>query len=108
METIIEEGIWNVSQKLPLRRAIFTCDGKKITRKLFILGDSERRNNKVDIIDLERVNLKISLTEVNKLSVSEIGEYLKKEAEVFEPISCFERNVANEIPFFTSPIIVKK
>ena len=108
METIIEEGIWDVEQKLPLRRAIFTCDGKKITRNLFILGDSEKRNSKVDVIDLDKVQLKIDLTKINKLSVSEIGEYLKKEAEIFEPITCFEQNIANEIPFFTSPIITKK
>jgi hypothetical protein len=107
METIIEEGIWDIKQKLPLRRVVFTCDGKKITRNLFILGDSENRNSKVDIIDLEKVEIEISLTKINKLSTTEIGEYLKKKAEVFEPITCFERNISNEIPFFTSPIITK-
>lgn len=108
METIIEEGIWDIENKQPIRRAIFTCDGKKITRNIFILGESEKRNSKVDIIDLYNVKLEIELTKINNLSAVEIGEYLKKEAEVFEPITCFERNIANEIPFFTSPIITKK
>ena len=108
METIIEESIWDIKQKLPLRRTILTCDGKKITRNLFILGDSKKRNSKVDIIDLEKVEIKIDLTKINKLSAMEIGKKKKKEAVVFEPNTCFERNVANEIPFFINPIITKK
>ena len=108
METIIEESIWDVEQKLPLRKVILTCDGKKITRNLFILGDSKKRNAKVDIIDLEKVQIKINLTKINELSPTELGDFLKNEAINFEPYSCFERNVSNEIPFFTNPIITKK
>ena len=108
METIIEESIWDIKSRSPIRKAVFTCDGKKITRNLFILGDSERRNAKVDVIDLEKVSIKIDLTKIKELSSIELGEFLKKEAEVFEPHRCFERNVENEIPFFLNPIITRK
>lgn len=99
METIIEESIWDIEQKLPLRKAILTYDGEKITRNLFILGDSERRNNKIDVID----NFSISIEEINKMSSIEIGDILKKSLN-----ECFERVVNDEIPFFKSPIITKK
>ena len=99
METIIEESIWDIKQKLPLRKAIFTYDGEKITRNLFILGDSERRNNKIDVIEY----FNISIEEINKMSSLEIGDMLKNRLD-----ECFEKNVNNEIPFFTSPIITKK
>ena len=99
METIIEESIWDIEQKLPLRKSILTYDSEKITRNLFILGDSERRNNKIDVID----SFSISIEEINKMSSLEIGDMLKKRIT-----ECFERNVNNEIPFFTSPIITKK
>jgi hypothetical protein len=99
METIIEESIWDIKQKLPLRKAIFTYDGEKITRNLFILGDSERRNNKIDVIEY----FNISIKEINKISSLEIGDMLKNKIN-----KCFETNVNNEIPFFTLPIITKK
>jgi hypothetical protein len=111
MKVIIEEGIWDIRQKLPLRKSILTYDAKQITRKLFILaqhGRSDERNNKIDVIDLDKIQLKIDLNKVNKLSTNEIGKYLKKEAKHFEPISIFERNVANEIECFTLPIITNE
>lgn len=80
METIIEESIWDIEQRLPVRRAVLRCDDKEITRNLFILGDEEWRNSKVDIINLETVEF---------------------------PKDCFERNVNNEIPFFINPIITR-
>jgi len=99
METIIEESIWDIEQKHPIRKAILTYDGEKITRNLFMLGDSEYWNNKIDIID----NFRISIEEIKKMSSLEIGDMLKNRVA-----ECFENNVNNEIPFFTSPIITKK
>ena len=99
METVIEESIWDIEQKLPLRKTVLTYNGEKITRNLFILGDSERRNNKIDVID----DFRISIGEINKMSSLEIGDMLKKRLT-----ECIEYNINNEIPFFTSPIITKK
>jgi len=108
METIIEEGVWDIKQKSPLKRAIFKFDGKKITRNLFVLGDSERRNSKIDVIDLEKIKIEVSLIEINKLSDSELCILIKEKLKTFQPSVCFERNVNNEIPGFTNPIITKK
>lgn len=97
-QVIIEEGIYDVETRLPLRKVDFQYDGKQITRRLFILGDTEKRNAKVDVIDFFRVTLE----EINQLSALELGEKLKREV-----VECFDRNVNNEIPFFDSPIITR-
>ena len=107
METTIEEGIWDIKEKSPLRRAIFKYDGKKITRNLFILGDTEARNSKIDIIDLEKIKIEVNLNEVNKLSSSELGDFIKDKLKDHQPSVCFEKNVNNDIYFFTNPIIIK-
>lgn len=99
MEKIIEESIWCIEQKLPIRKCIFKYDGNQITRNLFILGDSEYKNNKIDIID----SLQVSIKEINEMTVSDLGSLLKDKLA-----KCFELNVSNEIPFFTSPIIYEK
>ena len=108
METIIEEGIYDVETRLPIRRAIFTFDGGKITRNLFILGDSERRNSKIDVIDIENAKISINVSKINDCSIEEIISFLKKEAKKWEPIPIFEQNVKDEIYWFSNPIITKK
>jgi hypothetical protein len=99
METIIEESIWNIEQRLPLRKCILKYDGNKITRNLFILGDSKYRNNKIDVID----EFRVSIEDINKMNPLELGSMLKDELN-----KCFERNLNSEMPFFTSPIITNK
>lgn len=99
MKTIIEEGIWNIKERQPLRRVVFEFDGNKITRSLFILGDSERKNSKIDIIDY----FVVELSKIKHLSPLALGKFLKKELS-----ECFDKNVDNEIKFFTNPIITKK
>lgn len=108
METIIEESIWCVKKRLPLRKVIFRYDGKTITRNLFILGNSEKRNAKIDVIDLENMKLSIDLAKVNSLSPIEIGDILKERAKDFEPKLIFDNNVSGDLEFFKYPIITRK
>lgn len=108
METIIEEGIWDIKQKSTLRRAVFKCDGKTITRNLFVLDDFEENNSKIDVINLEKIKIEINPIELNKLSDSELGVFIKEKLKPLQPITCFNRNVNNEIRLFTNPIITKK
>ena len=95
-KVIIEEGIYDIYSKLPLIRVIFTEDNNKITRSIFILGHSEKRNSKIDVIDFVRVDL----STINNLSALELGEQIKNEVA-----SCFQRNINNELPQFIYPII---
>ena len=81
-----------------IRKVILEKSDSKITRKLFILGDSERRNNKVDVID----KYVISIEDINKMSANEIGNKLKKQLD-----DHFKRLVDDEISFFKSPKITK-
>lgn len=83
----IEEGIWDIEQKMPLRRAVLTYDGKQITRNLFILGDSEKRNKKIDVID----HLQVNLSDINEMSVTKLARHLKSIVS-----DCFVRNVNAE------------
>lgn len=105
LETIIEESIWNIEEKTSIRKAIFRCDGKKVTRNLFILGDSDRRNNKIDTIDIENAKIEIDVSKINNCSTEEIINFLNEKAKIWDPISIFEKNINSEIPFFENPII---
>jgi hypothetical protein len=96
MKVIIEESIWDIETKQPIRKTTLTCDNEKITRNIFILGDSDRRNNKIDVIE----DLRVSLADINNLTAVELGEKLKGILS-----DCFESNVQGEIPWFTYPII---
>jgi hypothetical protein len=106
-KTIIEEGIYDIETKLPLKKAIFTFDGKKITRNLFILGDDEESNNKVDIINLEKTKIEVDIPKIFNMSSQELCDYIMEKVKHLEPNLCYERNINNEIPFFENPIITK-
>lgn len=108
MEITIEEGIWDIEERLPLRKAVFTCDGKKVTRNLFILGDTDKRNSKVDIIHLDKIVIEMEVEKINTLPAEELANLLKEKAKQKDPVGCFERNVNNELPFFKCPITTRK
>lgn len=99
MITTIEEGIWDIQEKKPLRKAIFKYDGSSITRNLFMLGDSEKRNSKIDVIN----SFSIEISKINELSPKQIGKLLKKQLS-----ECFDNNIKSELKFYTCPIITKK
>ena len=48
-KTVIEEGVWDIKEKSPLKKAVFIYDGNKITRQLFILGGTKKKKSKVEI-----------------------------------------------------------
>ena len=75
MKTVITEGIFDIKSRKSIRTAIFEYKNDEITRKLFILGDSEKRNNKVDVIN----HFQISLKEIKTLSSKNLGLRLKKQ-----------------------------
>lgn len=95
MKTIIEEQIYSIETKQPIRRAVFEYKDSRITRELFILDST--RNGKIDVID----HFWVSLKEIESKTPNELGTFLKKELE-----ECFDRNIKNEIPFFDCPIII--
>ena len=59
METVIEESIWNIEHQTPIRRAVLKDDGTKITRKLFVFGDTQEENSHVDVIDSLSISVEI-------------------------------------------------
>lgn len=99
MEVIIEEGIWNIETRMPIKSAVFKCDNVKITRQLYDIERSKKWNSKIDTIDHIRVNL----SDISSLNSTELGEKIKGIMH-----DCFDRNVNNEIPFFEFPIITRK
>lgn len=94
----IEEGIYSIEDRLPLRKVVFTYANSKITRKLFMLGDTDSRNNKIDVIE----GFFIEIVDIERLTPIEIGDMLKKRI-----LDCFERNIQSEMPFYKSPIITR-
>ena len=93
----IEETIWDINTKQPIRTCVLKNDGKKITRELFVLGD--RRNGRIDVVD----SLNLSVEEIINLPLDEIGSLLKSRVA-----NCLELNFQGELPFFAYLIITKE
>lgn len=104
---IIEENIWNIHTKQPIRKCILTRDGNVLTRQLYNINDNSYRNNKTDTIDLTKYNLKINLMDAKRLSIQEIGEYIKMKAQQCNPEEILIQHLEKELPGFQNPNITK-
>lgn len=104
---IIEENIWSITTKKPIRRCVLTQDGIVFTRQLYNIKDTTYRNDTKDIIDLDKITLRIKLKDVKGMSITEIGEYFKNLSENYKPEKLLKKHVDQELPFFKSPTITE-
>jgi len=98
MKVEIEEGIYDISTKKSIRKSIHEYKNSKMTRQLYILGDSDYRNSKIDVIDFFRIKIE----KIEKMSELQIGKMLKRQI-----LECFNQNINNELKWFKFPIVTK-
>jgi hypothetical protein len=95
----IEEGIYDIKTKRPIRSVEYIFNGEKMTRKLFILGDKKWKNNKIDVID----SFVVSIKDILNSTPDEIITNLKKKIDLAWSI-----NLNEEKKWFNYPIIKKQ
>lgn len=107
---IIEEGIFDIKNRKSIKTAIFTSDGKKITRQL-LYGEGNR-DKKIDVHNIDK--FVFTLKDIpgknildNNFSTKDFIQKIESDFEIFQNIykECFQRNIDNELPFFKNPII---
>ncbi len=105
MKIIVEEAIWDIARKTPIRACILTRNGNVLTRQLYHIDNLNKQNNKIDTIDLNKVNLKINLMEAKELSVKEIGKRIKKLSLEYNPELLIIKHLEDELKGFDNPQI---
>lgn len=111
--TIIEEGIYDINTRESIKKAIFTFDGKRLTRELFYgsgIGGKAvcyDRKNKVDVIDGTNININLPLSDILNPTIDyeRILESIKERVENFDAQNVAQRNIDAELPAFKNPII---
>ncbi len=93
MKIEIEEGIYSIVDRLPIRKVILDYEESKITRTIFQDGKTT--------LDISKT-LSVSISDIRKLSHLELSNLLKKRLE-----ECVDLQFNAEIGFFKSPIITK-
>lgn len=97
MRIEITENIFCIKTRNAIRKVVLEYKDSRITRQLYIKGDSISKNNKIDVIDC----FKVSFEDIEKLSPLELGMKLKKDLE-----QKFKEVIDSEICFFYNPKLV--